>query len=229
MAELIRTGHSLPPLSNLEISVLTRRSEEALSIPPPPPLGAFERDSSGRVVYVDLNSPAVQPGFDLLRARLAAVTPSDDAIVRSGTRINENRFLWTVNDGQAIDLFSTFLQSAASDPYVGGDLRTLVAPLGGRIKLLGAHFICSRLSEATPLILPQKLHRDHGGGAGEVIAVGMHLEGQPMETLIAPMATEVDDHNPEIAAANTPVFAFDTHVVHGGPPGAHGCTEVQCS
>ena len=206
----------------LDTSVLTRRSQrqKALPTPPPPPLGDLERDASGRVAYVDLNSPALQPEFDLLRARLSTIEPSDDAVVRNGKRINENRFLWMVNDPMSIDLFSTFLQSAASDPHVSVALRTLLAPLGGRIRLLGAHFICGRLSETTPLILPQKLHRDHGGGAGEVIAVGMHLEGESMGTLIAPMATEVDAPNPEIAAANTPIFAFDTNIVHGGPPGS---------
>ena len=208
----------------LDTSVLTRRSRQGEESPPPPPLGAFERDSNGRVAYVDLNSPALQPGFDLLRARLSTIQPSDDAVVRSGVRINENRFLWTVNDGTAIDLFSTFLQSAASDQHVGGALRALLAPLGRRVRLLGAHFICGRLSETTPLILPQKLHRDHGGGPGEVIAIGMHLEGEQMGTLIAPMATEVDGPNSVIVAANTPIFAFDTHVVHGGPPGS---TRVQ--
>ena len=95
-----------------------------------------------------------------------------------------------------------------------------MAPLGDRIKLLGAPFICGRLSEATPLIMPQKLHRDHGGGPGEVIAIGMHLEGQSMGTLISPSSKELDDPNLQIAAANTPVFAFDTHIVHGGPPGS---------
>ena len=214
---------TLPLLSHLETSVLTSRPQQAegeVAAAAPPPLGAFEKNSSGRVVYVDLNPSALQPKFDLLRARLSAVQPSDDAIVRSGKRINQNRFLSTVNDGMAIHLFSIFLQSAAIDPTVGAALRELLAPLGAHIKLLGAHFICSRLSEATPLILPQKLHRDHGGGPGEVIAVGMHLDGQPMGTLIASSATEAGEPNPAIAAANTPIFGFDTHVVHGGPPGS---------
>ena len=152
----------IPQLSNLKTSVLTRRSqqgEEGGPAPPPPPgppLGAFERDSNGRVVYVDLirgeRSSILEEQFDRLRARLAAVAPSDDTIVRSGKRINENRFLWTITDGMAIDLFSAFLQSAANDLLVGVTLRVLLAPLGRRIRLLGAHFICGRLSETTPQI-----------------------------------------------------------------------------
>ena len=187
---------------------------------PPPPLHSTERDSNGRVVYVDLHTPASTAAFDALRARLAAVQPSDDAIVRHGARINANRFLWTVIDATAIDLFSTFLTSAVKDPHVGGSLREMLAPLGGSIRLLGAHFICGRLSEETPVILPQQLHRDHAGAPGEVIAIGMHVEGLPMGTHVAASATDVDDPSPVIRAANSPVFAFDTHAVHRGPPGS---------
>ena len=187
----------------------------------PPPLEATARDPSGRLVYVDMRNrePDLDPIFEALRGRLLAVQPPDDSVMRYGKRINENRFLWQVTDAMAIDLFTELLVRTANDPCVGSAFRELLSPLGDRIKFLGAHFICGRLTEATPLILPQKLHRDVDQ-PGEVIAIALHLENLPMGTLIAAGAADVDESNPHLAAANTGVFGFDTYVVHGGPPGS---------
>ena len=49
-------------------------------------------------------------------------------------------------------------------------LRQLLEPLGSRILLLGAHFICPRVTEYEPRI-----------------AVGLHHQGEPMNTLLDPI------------------------------------------
>ena len=107
---------------------------------------------------------------------------------------------------------------------MGEGLGRLLQPLGSRILLLGAHFICPRITEYEPRILPQQPHTDVGT-RGEVIAVGLHLDGVPMDTLLDPHATL--DTSGEVHGgsgfrrAHTSVFAFETAAVHAGPGVPH--------
>jgi len=134
--------------------------------------------------------------------------------------INRNRVLVEVEDRMALDLFQSWFITTATNGAVGEALRQLVRPLGSRILLLGAHFICPRVTEYEPYILAQQPHTDVGS-RGEVIAIGLNLQGELMNTLIDTHATlDTDGHvqgGSGFRRAHTSVFAFETAAVHAGP------------
>ena len=200
----------------------TRSRRSQVEPPPAPSLAPVEVDQNGTVVYVDLR-PSEGLSLQAMRVRLSAIRPTERTLRRLPL-INRNRVLVEVEDRMALELFQHFLLTSASNGAVGDALGNLLRPLGTRILLLGAHFICPRVTEYEPRILPQTPHTDVGT-RGEVIAVGLHLEGEPMNTLLDPHATL--DTNGEVQGgsgfrrAHTPVFAFETAAVHAGPGVPH--------
>lgn len=200
-----------------------RRSHQAAMAPPAPDLSPVEVDRAGTVVYVDLQPNGNDSSLQALRSRLSTVRPAARTLERLPL-INRSRVLVEVEDRLALDLFQAWLLTTASNEAMGEALRRLLQPLGGRILLLGAHFICPRVTEYEPRILPQQPHTDVGT-RGEVIAVGLHIEGEPMNTLLDPHATL--DMNGEVQSgtgfrrAHTSVFAFETAAVHAGPGVPH--------
>jgi hypothetical protein len=201
-----------------------RRSQPAEAAPPAPNLSAVEVDATGTVVYADLQPrEGEDSSLQALRARLLTVRPTTRTLERLPL-INRSRVLVEVEDRMALDLFQAWLLTTTTDSLMGEGLRRLLQPLGNRILLLGAHFICPRVTEYEPRILPQQPHTDVGT-RGEVIAVGLHLQGAPMDTLLDPHATlttsgEVQDGS-GFRRAHTTVFAFETAAVHAGPGVPH--------
>ena len=200
-----------------------RRSQPAAAAPPAPNLSPVEVDRAGTVVYVDLQPKGDDSSLNALRARLSVVQPTAHTLERLPL-INRSRVLVEVEDRTALDLFQSWLLSTATNVAMGEGLGRLLQPLGSRILLLGAHFICPRVTEYEPRILPQQPHTDVGT-RGEVIAVGLHLDGVPMDTLLDPHATL--DTSGEVHGgsgfrrAHTSVFAFETAAVHAGPGVPH--------
>ena len=200
-----------------------RRSQYAAAVPPAPNLSAVEVDGAGTVVYVDLQPRGEDPSLQALRARLSATQPIARTLERLPL-INRSRVLVEVEDQMALDLFQSWILTTTTNGTMGEALRQLFKPLGSRILLLGAHFICPRVTEYEPRILPQQPHTDVGT-RGEVIAVGLHLQGEPMNTLLDPLATL--DTSGEVQGgsgfrrAHTSVFAFETAAVHAGPGVPH--------
>ena len=121
----------------------------------------------------------------------------------------------------ALDLFRVWLLSAVVRVEA---FRSLLTPLGPRIRLLGAQFIVPKVTEYEPRIAAQTPHTDVDA-KGEVISVALHLQGDAMGTLIDAMA-HVDSSGAVVngsgfRCAMTPIFAYDTGAVHAGPGVAH--------
>jgi hypothetical protein len=199
------------------------RQEEAsarnTSTPNVPNLGAVETDAEGRVVYVDLRS-AVQEGdaartFPALRDRLVANRPTERVLDRL-TPINRGRLLVEIEGDATLGLFGQWLRDAVAESSA---LRRLLEPLGPRLRLLGGQWIVPKATEYEPRILPQDPHTDVDA-KGEVISVAIHVGGAEMGTLIdakARVEGESVQGGTGFARAATPVFAYDTGAVHGGP------------
>ena len=196
-----------------------RRSQPSVETPPAPNLSAVEVNEAGTVVYVDLQPRGGDPSLQALRARLLTVRPTTRMLERMPL-INRSRVLVEVEDRMTLDLFQSWLITAATNGAMDEALRGLLRPLGSRILLLGAHFICPRVTEYEPRVLPQTPHTDVGT-RGEVIAVGLHVHGEPMNTLLDPHATldasGVVQGGSGFRRAHTSVFAFETAAVHAGP------------
>lgn len=210
-------------LQHLSIGVSTRRRSQPTPPPAPNNLSSVEVDAAGIVIYVDLepngDDPRATLSLDVLRSRLAVVQPTQRVLQRLPL-INRSRVLVEVEDQMALDMFKSWvLAIASSNSSMSGALRQLLQPLGSRILLLGSHFICPRVTEYEPQILPQTPHTDVGT-RGEVIAVGLHLHGEPMNTLLDPLAT-LDTRGSGFRRAHTSVFAFETAAVHAGPGMPH--------
>jgi hypothetical protein len=190
---------------------------------PVPDLNAVERDGNGRVVYVDL-AVGTTDSMSALQAQLKTIQPSQAQLLRMPL-INRSRVLVEVDDQTALNFFQVWMLDilgSASD--MGDAIRELVAPLGQQILLLGGHFISPRVTEYEPRILPQTPHTDVGI-TGEVIGIGLHVQGEPMRTLLDPHATLDSDGNVQggtgFRQASTPAFAFETGAVHAGPGVPH--------
>ena len=200
-----------------------RLQPSAAALPAAPDLFPVEVDRAGVVVYVDLQPSGDDSSLQPLRARLSTVQPTARTLERLPL-INRSRALVEVEDEMALDLFQSWLLTTATSGAMGEALRRLLRPLGNRILLLGAHFICPRITEYEPRILPQQPHTDVGT-RGEVIAVGLHLDGDPMNTLLDPHATLDTDGEVQggsgFRRAHTSVFAFETAAVHAGPGVPH--------
>ena len=203
-----------------------RRSQRLAgpSEPPQPPiLERVETDREGRVVYVDLEPRGEDRMLQALRDHLSAAQPTPRMLERLPL-INRNRALVEIEDRVALDLFQAWLLGSAFKGPMGEALGNLFSPLEKRILLLGAHFICPRVTALEPRILPQTPHTDVDT-KGEVIAVGLHVLGDDMNTLLDPHATlrasgEVQNGS-GFRRAHTPTFAFETAAVHAGPGISH--------
>ena len=164
-----------------------RRSQRltgTLEPPQPPALEKVEMDREGRVVYVDLEPGGEDRMLQALRDHLSAAQPTPHMLERLPL-INRNRVLVEVEDRVALDLFLAWLLGSALKGPMGEALGSLFSPLDKRILLLGAHFICPRVTAMEPRILPQTPHTDVDT-KGEVIAVGLHILGDYMDTLLDP-------------------------------------------
>ena len=203
-----------------------RRSQRltgTLEPPQPPVLEKVEMDREGRVVYVDLEPGGEDRMLQALRDHLSAAQPTPHMLERLPL-INRNRVLVEVEDRVALDLFLAWLLGSALKGPMGEALGSLFSPLDKRILLLGAHFICPRVTAMEPRILPQTPHTDVDT-KGEVIAVGLHILGGYMDTLLDPHATlhaSGDVQNGSgFRRAHTQTFAFETAAVHAGPGISH--------
>ena len=221
----------LPALSNLAIGCNSpgkqpcRRSArlQPEASTPIEDLSAVERDGDGRVVYVNLVDGTTAL-MSALQTRLTTIQPSQAQLLRLPL-INQSRVLVEVEDQMALDFFQAWmLDILGSNSSTGDALRELFTPLGQQVLLLGGHFICPRITEYEPRILPQTPHTDVGT-RGEVIGIGLHTQGEPMRTLLDSHATLDSDGNVQSGTgfrqANTPAFAFETGAVHGGPGVPH--------
>ena len=216
----------LPHLSNLSIGCSKRpcrrssrlRSQSETPADTIPNLAPIERDGSGRVVYVDLvnGMDTATDYMHALQARLKEIEPSNTDLQRMPL-INRSRVLVEVEDTDALSIFRSWVLFLLN---VGNAFRELVAPLGTRMLLLGGHFICPRVTEYEPRIIQQMPHTDVGA-AGEVIGIGLNIEGETMRTLLDPYASLDADGTVQAGTgfrqANTPAFAFETGAVHAGP------------
>ena len=221
-----RWQHEGPARSNLpSLAALGERERSRRGDPPDapaqPPLGAVERDQEGRIVYVDLQPSSLgDDSLNALRSRLLSVQPTRRVLDRL-TPINRGRLLVEIEDAMALDLFRVWLLSAVVRVEA---FRSLLTPLGPRIRLLGAQFIVPKVTEYEPRISAQTPHTDVGT-KGDVISVALHLQGSAMGTLLDAMA-HVDSSGAVVngngfGRAVTPIFAYDTGAVHAGPGVAH--------
>ena len=186
------------------------------------PLSPVERDGEGRVVYVDLQSEDEADELLLaLRERLAALQPPLRLLERQ-TPINRGRVLVELEDSVAVHRLQSWLRTLI--PNGPPALRQLIAPLGDPLRLLGAQWIVPKVTEYTPFIEPQTPHTDVDV-KGEVISIAIHVQGEPMGTLLDAQAS-INEENDVInghgfGRALTSAFAYDTGAVHAGPGRAH--------
>ena len=189
--------------------------------PPPPALPAVAIDSDGRTVYVDLQPRDTEEAFvarlGALRERLVAVQPSARILERL-TPINRGRLLVEIEDEAALSRFAAWLKLAIE--YRSASLGPLLAPLGRRLRLLGAQFIVPRATEYEPFVPSQTPHTDVDA-MGEVISVALSVHGHELNTLIDATARLTADGRVTggggFARAATSIFAYDTGAVHAGP------------
>ena len=219
----------LPALVHLSIGCTPgqalRRSSRRTSVETDAPfeeLLPVETDQHGATIYVDLLPERGDAPCDeliALQSRLATIRPSTRALERLKP-INKSRVLVEIEDVMALTLFSTWIHRAAMEDSTGEALMALLVPIGRRIRLLGAHFICPRVTEYEPFIAPQVPHTDVDR-RGEVFGIGLHVSGEPMGTLMDPNAHIDSDGNVcggvSMRRASTSAFAFDTGAVHAGP------------
>ena len=187
-------------------------------------LEAVELDVEGRVVYVDLRprregdeQEAPSATLSALQESLTAITPPTRTLERLSP-INRGRRLVEIEDVGTLELFRLWLLATLESRPV--ELRSLLAPLGRRLRLLGAQWIvpCATLYE--PRVLPQAPHTDVDA-KGEVVAVALSVNGNRLNTLIDATA-RIDAAGRVLGgggfgSAQTSVFAYDTGAVHAGP------------
>lgn len=170
-------------------------------------------------MYVDLRPRDAENelALNVLRSRLLGMQPTQRVLDRL-TPINGGRVLVEIDDTMALGLFRGWLLSAMARIEA---LRMLLAPLGPRLRLLGAQLIVPKVTEHEPRVVAQMPHTDVGV-KGEVVSVAIHLDlnDQPMGTLIdaaAHLANGTVTDGRGFGRAMTPVFIYDTGVVHAGP------------
>lgn len=198
------------------------RFEREQQLPPiTPSLAAIETDAEGRVVYVDLRSAAHGGAYDTLISSLLANRPSENLLSRLSP-INRGRLLVEIDDAATLKNFLIWLwlHAVVADDSASVALRQLLQPLGTRMRLLGAQWIVPKATEYAPRIDAQEPHTDVDA-KGEVVSIAINIAGNDMGTLIDAQA-RVDQNGRVIGGsgfgrAATPVFAYDTGAVHGGP------------
>jgi len=185
-----------------------------------PPLPATARNGAGRVVYADA-SPADErsdaaAALGELRAALRAATP-EPALLERLPVINRGRVLVDIRtaDGDVARAFAGWLRrAAASSAAVAGMLADITVE--GEVLLIGAQWIVPKVTEyERGFVAQQEFHTDVNV-LGEVLAVALHVEGEPMNTLIDTHGTPMVQ-SPQLARAASSVFMFDTGAVHAGP------------
>jgi len=187
--------------------------------PGPPNLSAVETDTEGRVVYVDLQTAVQNESFATLTESLVSNRPSERLLSRLPP-INRGRLLVEIEAETTLAHFSAWLGAALVSEATGPALRRLLAPLGPRLRLLGAQWIVPKATEYEPKIAAQTPHTDVDA-KGEVVSIALNVAGNEMGTLIDAKARIGGDGSVVdgcgFGRAATPAFAYDTGAVHGGP------------
>ena len=201
----------------------SRQQDQASNNEAIPSLARAAVDTSGALVYVDLQREN-DTGLNALCARLDSIRPSVRTLEKLSP-INRGRILVEVDDAQVLAFFESWLLNAVLDPTIGLLLTSLLSPIGERVRVLGSQFICPKVTEYDRRIVEQTPHTDVDH-KGEVFSVAIHLSCGAMGTLINPTASIAADGNGVVGwvgykRANTHVFAYDTGVVHAGPGRAH--------
>ena len=196
-----------------------RRTEQEETLPDA--IGPVARDGDGRVVFVDLDYPEGKVKLEKLKQELRVAAPTLRFLERAPL-INRSRVLYQIHDPAAHTAFvDWFVHSTVQLP----PLREMLAPLGKQLCLLGMHYIAPRVSTAyEPYIRQQEPHTDIDSKR-EVMAVGLHVFGEKMNTLLDPTAF-IDDSGAVVPGdglkrAYTNTFIMDVGAVHAGPGKAH--------
>ena len=185
---------------------------------PIPSLEATASDPSGATVYVNLEREN-DALLKVLRSTLFESQPPTRVLERLQP-INKGRVLVEITDQQIHAIFEAWLLDTYNDPITGPSLAQLLAPLGGRLRIVGAQWIVPKVTEYDRTITPQAPHTDVGR-KGEVVSIGLHVAGNPMGTLLNPSARVNSDgavvgwHG--FKRTNSSIFAYDTGTVHAGP------------
>lgn len=174
-------------------------------------LGPVVVTSDQRIVYVDLEREDDER-LEALRANLASTKPPIRVLERLPP-INKNRLLVEIDAPETLSIFVSWLMHTSAQNPV---FKTMLRQFGGRLLLLGAHWIIPKATEFQPSVLPQALHTDVSG-AGQVLAVAMSVDGSKLGTLIdGEGSSEVTGEN-KVKQAATSIFCYDSNTVHGGP------------
>jgi len=172
---------------------------------------------------VDLQEPEHGERLKALLASLLASQPSERVLDRL-TPINRGRLLVEIDDEATLACFTAWLRAAATSESTGPALRRLLEPLGRLVRVLGGQWIVPKATEYEPRIAPQTPHTDVDT-KGEVIAIAINVRGHEMGTLIDAKAHIGESGHVRdgsgFGRASTPIFAYDTGAVHGGPGAAH--------
>ena len=220
----LSTQQGLPSLSRLHIGCPAKRPRRgdqsgSANQPDTPNLSTVEMDSEEKVVYVDLQMAAQNDRFATLKESLVSNQPSE-RILSKLSPINRGRLLVEIEAKTTLAHFSAWLGTALVSEATGPALRLLLAPLGPRLRLLGAQWIVPKATEYEPKIAAQTPHTDVDA-KGEVVSIALNVAGNNMGTLIDAKARIGGDGSVVDGAgfgrAATPAFAYDTGAVHGGP------------
>ena len=187
-----------------------------------PPLPATVRNDAGRVVYADA-SPA-QPSeaavaLGELRAALHAARPQPALLERLPV-INRSRVLVDIRtaDGDVARTFGVWLRRAAEASLSVAAMLADIA-VEGEVLLIGAQWIVPKVTEYDHGCVAQQSFHTDVDVLGEVLAIALHVDGEPMNTLIDPQGTPLAQ-SPHLARAESSAFLYDTGVVHAGPSAA---------
>ena len=207
--------------SDLSSGIASRtRSNRSIAPTVHSPLGSIGVDSSLAIVYLDLHEllPVVDTDLVKLQDRLRMVRPRSRDLERMQVN-NRERILFTVKDDLVVRLCCKWIQRIWSTVP---EFWTMLGPLGSRVLLLGIQFIVPKVSEYFPHIRAQVPHADVLE-RGLVYGLAMHLDGGPLGTLISLDRTihscsdDLANVTDEFKSADTPLFVYDTGVVHAGP------------
>ena len=195
------------------------RTTRATATPPPaptlhPPLPSVASDEFDRVVYVDARAAAEEQVGALQEAlRSSAPTPAELERLHP---INKQRLLVEIQaHSPAVGAFASWLQHAVR---ASGALARLLDPavVDGEVLLLGAHWIVSKVTQHDHATIPQQDFHADVNATGHVFSVAVHTRDEPMGTIVDPRGT-VSVRSSAVGRADTPIFAYDTGVIHAGP------------
>jgi hypothetical protein len=224
---IVRSGHvdgrssSSSCSPDLALGVASRTRSNRSSAPlVHSSLGSIGVDGSHSIVYLDLNEflPVFDTDLMNLQNRLRMVRPQPRDLERMQVN-NRERILSTVTDDHVVRLSCKWILRVWSTVP---EFWTMLAPLGSEVLLLGIQFIVPKVSEYYPHIRAQVPHADVLQRS-LVYGVAMHLDGGSLGTLISLNRTisscshDLANVTDEFKSADTPLFVYDTGVVHAGP------------